>query len=339
MRSELLDLAARLAARDEAFVFCTVVRREPPSSARVGDTALVTPSGEVFGWAGGGCTRSTLLREALRALDDGEPRLLSLSPDAAAEPRAGMVALPMTCKSGGTVELYIEPVLPALRLVVVGSTPAARAAVRIAHAMGYRADVVDPDAQPGDFPAPVRLLPRLAPDVVEHGAHILVAAMDERDFEAIQTALRLRPAYLGVIASRKRFTELRDALAARGVERSLLDTIVAPAGIDIGAHTPEEIALSVIAQIIERRRRGASKEAAGTGATAPQASGEAADPVCGMSVAITGARHTAEVEGRTFYFCCDGCRTMFVAEPAKYRVKAATKEPAVVGMVAVSRAR
>ena len=161
--------------------------------------------------------------------------------------------------------------------------------------------------------------------------------MDERDFEAIQTAVRLRPAYLGVIASRKRFSELRDALAARGVERAVLDSIVAPAGLDIGAHTPEEIALSVFAQIIQRRR--ASKEVAAAPASAQQASTEAADPVCGMQVAITGARHTAEVEGRTYYFCCDGCRTMFLAEPAKYRGQATTTQAAVGGMVALSRAR
>ena len=112
MRPELLDLAARLAARGEAFAVVTVVRREPPSSARVGDAAVVTCGGEVHGWVGGGCTRSTLLRESLRAIADGEPRLLSLSPEPGTEHRAGLVALPMTCKSGGVVDLYVEPVPP-----------------------------------------------------------------------------------------------------------------------------------------------------------------------------------------------------------------------------------
>jgi xanthine dehydrogenase accessory factor len=339
MRFELLEIASRLAARDEAFVICTVVRREPPSSARVGDTALVTRSGEVFGWAGGGCTRSTLLREALRAIADGEPRLLSLSPDPATVQRSGVVALPMTCKSGGTVELYVEPVLPVLHLVVVGSTPAARAAVRVAHAMGYRTDVVDPDAREGDFPAGVRLLPQLTPQAVEQGAHFLVAAMDERDLEAIETAVRLEPAYLGVIASRKRFAELRDALAARGIERELLDKIVSPAGLDIGARTPEEIALSVLAQIVERRRRGATQVAEPAAKVAVETRREAIDPVCGMTVAVTGARHVAELDGGNFYFCCDGCRTTFLADPGKYRARGATREAAVVGMVAVSRVR
>jgi xanthine dehydrogenase accessory factor len=228
--------------------------------------------------------------------------------------------------------------LPVLRLVVVGSTPAARTAVRLAHAMGYRADVVDPEARTGDFPGAARVLARLAPDTVERGAHILVATMDERDFETIEAALRLQPAYLGVIASRKRFAELRDALAARGVERAVLDTIAAPAGIDIGAQTPEEIALSVMAQIIERRRHGAGKHAEGNTQAAAETKREAIDPVCGMTVAITGARHIAEVDGRSFYFCSDGCRTMFLADPALYRAKTAPAA-ATVGMVAVSRSR
>src|SRR5215470_15386566 len=150
MRPELLALAFGLAARGERFALVTVVRRQSPSSARVGDTALVTASGEVHGWVGGGCTRSTLLRESLRAIADGEPRLLSLSPDPDRSPRSGMVALPMTCKSGGTVELYIEPVIPVLRSVVIGSTPAGRAAARLPAAMGYRADAIDPEIAPAD---------------------------------------------------------------------------------------------------------------------------------------------------------------------------------------------
>lgn len=317
MRPELLELASRLAARGEGFALVTVVRREPPSSARVGDTALVTRSGEVHGWVGGGCTRSTLLRESLRAIADGEPRLLSLSPDPATEQRPGLVALPMTCKSGGTVDLYVEPVLPVPRVVVFGTTPAARTLVRIAHAMGCRVDVVDPEADGADFPEATRVIPEISPDAVPQGACVLVATMDERDLDAIEAVAPLNPAYLGVIASRKRFAELRDALAARGVPRGVLDGIVAPAGLDIGARTPEEIALSVMAQIVERRRR-AARPAAEPKEAPAQAPHEASDPVCGMTVAIASARHSAEVKGRMVYFCCAGCRTKFLADPARY---------------------
>lgn len=314
MNPELLSLASGLAARGEGFALVTVVRREPPSSARVGDTALVTAAGEVHGWIGGGCTRATLLREALRSLADGEPRLLSISPEPQLEQRSGLVALQMTCKSGGTVDLYVEPVLPGLRLLVFGATPIARALVRIADAMGYRADVVDPDADPASFPGATHVTRELSSDESPQDACVLVATMDERDAEAIAAAATLSPTYLGVIASRKRFGELRATLAARGVSAATLERITAPAGLDIGARTPQEIALSVLAQIIERRRRPARPTIAQPG---PQR--EALDPVCGMTVAVSGARHLAQTEGSTFYFCCAGCRTKFLADPARYR--------------------
>src|SRR3974390_2788105 len=215
MRPELLKLAADFAEREERFAIVTVVRREPPSSAQVGDVALVTERGEYDGWAGGGCPRSSVLLEALRAIGDGRPRLLSLSPEREGGERPGVVFLPMTCESGGTVEIYVEPVLPAARLVLFGGSPAVRVLARIAHAMGYRVDVVDPDADESAFPD-ARLQRSIAPDALPRGAHVLVATMGEKDVEAVGLALARSPAYVGVIASAKRFALLRDALLARG---------------------------------------------------------------------------------------------------------------------------
>jgi len=282
MRPDLLALAASLSARGERFALVTVVRREPPSSARVGDTALVTEGGEYHGWAGGGCTRETVVREAQRAMADGEPRLFCLSPEMSAKPRPGMVALKMTCDSGGTVEIYVEPVLPVPRLVLFGATPAVDALARIGEAMGYRVE------RGGE--ASVK------------GAHVLVATMGDEDLEVLQKVLRGEPAYVGVIASRKRFDQVRETLVACGVPRAAVGRVSAPAGLDIGARTPEEIALSVMAQIVQERRKKSIHEE-------PM---EAVDPICGMKVTVTGARHSAEVEGKTYYFCCAGCRTKFL---------------------------
>ena len=321
MHPDLLVLATDLAAREERFALVTVVRREPPSSARVGDAALVTAKGDYHGWVGGGCTRSTVLREALRAIADGEPRLLSLSPEPEEGKRAGIVALPMTCDSGGTVEIYVEPVLPVARLLLFGSSPAVRVLARIGHAIGYRVEVVDPDAHKADFPQAMSVSRSITPDSVPRGAHVLVATMGERDLDAIEAATARAPAYLGVIASPKRFTQLRDALLARGVSREALDGIAAPAGLDIGARTPEEIAVSIMAQIVERRRAATKAQEAQDAPTVEllaKAPREAADPVCGMSVAIAGASHTAEVRGVQYYFCCAGCRTKFLADSARY---------------------
>ncbi len=315
MRPDLLTLAASLAAREERFALVTVVRREPPSSAQVGDVALVTERGEYHGWAGGGCTRSSVLREAMRAIADGEPRLLSLSPEPEGGRRPGVVFLPMTCDSGGTVEIYVEPVLPVARLLLFGTSPAVRVLARIGHAMGYRVEVVDADADKASFPEAERVSQTIVTDAVPRGAHVLVATMGERDLEAIEAVAGCAPAYLGVIASAKRFAQLRDALLARGISRETLERISAPAGLDIGARTPEEIALSIMAQIVERRRRAAEPAEA---APPREPAREAVDPVCGMSVAIAGARHTAQVRDTAYYFCCAGCRTKFLADSARY---------------------
>jgi xanthine dehydrogenase accessory factor len=187
---------------------------------------------------------------------------------------------------------------------------------RIGHAMGYRVEVVDPDADKAAFPEAERVSRTIAPDAVPRGAHVLVATMGERDLEAIEAVAGRAPAYLGVIASPKRFAQLRDALLARGVSREALERISAPAGLDIGARSPEEIALSIMAQIVERRRRTAVQPP--KIAEAPEGPREAIDPVCGMSVTVAGARHTAEVSGTRYYFCCAGCGTKFLAEPARY---------------------
>jgi len=315
VRPDLLSLAASLVEREERFALVTVVRREPPSSARVGDVALVTERGEYHGWAGGGCTRSSVLLEAMRAIADGEPRLLSLSPEPEGGRRPGVVFLPMTCESGGTVEIYVEPVLPAARLLLFGTSPAVRVLARIGHAMGYRVDVVDPDADEAAFPD-ARVQRSIAADALPRCAHVLVATMGDRDIEAIEAALSRSPAYLGVIASGKRFAQLREALLARGVSREALGRVTAPAGLDIGARAPEEIAVSIMAQIVERRRSAHAEHAEKSPARVQPR--ETVDPVCGMSVAVAGARHSAEVLGVAYYFCCAGCRSKFLAEPARF---------------------
>jgi xanthine dehydrogenase accessory factor len=192
-----------------------------------------------------------------------------------------MIALQMTCDSGGTVEIYVEPVLPVPRLVLFGATPMVEALARIGEAMGYRVE--------------------RGAEASLKGAHVLVGTMGDEDLEVLQKVLRGEPAYVGVIASRKRFDQVRETLVACGVPRAAVERVAAPAGLDIGARTPEEIALSVMAQIVEQRRR--------KSVVTPE---EAVDPICGMKVAVAGARHSAQVEGKTYYFCCAGCRTKFL---------------------------
>ena len=396
MRTDILQLASDLAGRGEALALATVVRREPPSSARVGDAAVVTPDGEFQGWLGGSCTRPTVIREALAALADEAPRLIGIvrDPDSASEARPGLTVFPMACHSGGSVEIYIEPLLPARRLLVFGVTPTAQALARLAAVLGYRVEAVDPEATEALFPEASRVVTddaSVEPPGSERDAarcFAVVATLGQRDEEAALTAARLEPAYLGVVASRKRFGQIRETLAARGATPEQLDRIANPAGLDIGAETPEEIALSILAEIT-RRGRGrrpardrapaltvgekeqdrspaatvteagqdpaAAVKVGGIGQTpaatavkagetgqapAPAATvadtvrdsaGVAApaaapdtgrDPVCGMTVSASAASHQAEVGGRTWYFCCAGCRAQFLAEPGRYATAA-----------------
>ena len=256
MRRDLLELASDLARRGQPFAFATVVARKPPISAQVGDAAIVTPDGGFHGWVGGSCTRPTVVAEARKALEDGQSRLVALDPDPEAQRRPGLSVFPMTCHSGGSVEIYIQPVLPAPRLIVYGVSPTARALARLAKAMGYAVHAVDPTADDSAFsgadsistdPGAVSLDRTAAP------VFALVATQGQWDEEATQAALALEPDYLGVVASPKRFAEMRALLAGRAPEAALA-RIKNPAGLDLGARSPEEIAVSILAEIVKLRR-------------------------------------------------------------------------------------
>jgi xanthine dehydrogenase accessory factor len=319
MRADLLQLAADLARRGEPFALSIVVRRESATSAHLGDMALITEEGAFHGWVGGSCTQPALVREAQKALADGAPRLVSLSPDPDADSRHGVTPLALTCASGGSVDIYVQPVLPSPRLLVFGSSVTCQALARLGKAMGYAVEVADPLASAAAFPEANQVHVDLAaPQLRSRYAHearrlfVVVATMGQRDEEAASLALALEPAYLGVVASRKRFEQIRETLALKGVSPDALERIRNPAGLDIGAQAPEEVALSILAEIVKLRR------AAAKATPEPKPAAEERDPVCGMTVAVASAAHRAELGGRTYYFCCGGCRERFLAAPARY---------------------
>jgi xanthine dehydrogenase accessory factor len=298
--------------------------------------ALVTASGAVHGWLGGSCIQPTIEREARLALAEGKPRLVSLTPDPEKDRRPGVVVHPMTCHSGGTVDVFLEPVRPAPRLVVFGTAPTARALCGLGKAMGYAVDLVDPDAAPADFPSADRVLrelppgdPATAPRARGADLYAVVVTMGQRDEEALLAALPLEPTYLGVVASRRRYAELRQSVSA-GAPPDALAQVRNPAGLDLGGSLPEEIAISVLAEIVRLRRSAERQPAAGAIVSAAQplppsppsprgSGGEVAvDPICGMTVVIARARHTAEHAGRTWYFCNPRCREKFLATPERW---------------------
>ncbi|HEX4386094.1 MAG TPA: XdhC family protein [Myxococcales bacterium] len=295
MRKELLQLAADLAKQGEPFVLATVVRREPYSSAQPGDMAVITADGSYHGWLGGNCTRPTVKREAAAALADGKPRLVSLSPDPKSQERPGVIALPMTCHSGGSVDIYLEPVLPSPRLLLFGESPVSRSLARLGEVMGYAVEMDQAATGRGGK------------------LFAVVATMGENDEESLAVALEAKASYVAVVASRKRFSELRESMVARGIAVELLDQIHNPAGLDIGARVPEEVALSILAQIVQLRQ--SVKQPVQPPVLVVQTE---LDPVCGMTVEVANARHRGQYQGRDYFFCNARCKEKFLAFPDKF---------------------
>ena len=311
MADELLARAAELQRAGEAFALATVVRCEAPTSAKPGAKALIHEDGTVQGWVGGACAEPVVVREALQALRDGRPRLLGLYGEGGRAPgrTEGMLEYGMTCHSGGTLEIYVEPYLPKPMLVLVGHGPVVETLATLGHAADFLVSTVATDAlQAG--------LEQLQPT---RRASVVVATHADSDEEVLERVLRTDAGYVSLVASRRRAGVILEGLKARGVPSDRLGRLKAPAGLDIGAVTPQEIAVSILAEIIQYRR---SEKVGGVESESPAAPIvriESKDPICGMTVDNVTAKHRSEFSGRTVYFCCRHCKEMFDEDPERYR--------------------
>ena len=323
--NETLQQAAALARSGTPFVLATVVRAERPTSAKAGARALITADGRLEGWVGGSCAQPTVVREALAALKDGLPRFLRLCPPEhlGHAPQAGVIEVALTCISGGTLEVYIEPHLPQPLLVAIGHLPVVAALARLGAGLNYTVAVLGLDAEPDRFPGAALVLNRLDYSRLPRAAqtYVVVASHGNYDEEALQWALGTEASYVALVASPRRGEAVRQALADSGLPPERLSRLKCPAGLDLGAEGPEEIALSILAEIVQVRHQ--LQPAGQTVETpAPQAAGEAIDPVCGMTVEIATARWTHDYNGQTYYFCAPGCKRSFAKEPEKYLAQA-----------------
>jgi xanthine dehydrogenase accessory factor len=309
----LSSRAQELTAQGAAFVTATVVRVEHPASARPGNVALVHEDGRMEGFVGGVCAQNSVRLYSLKAIERGEPLLLRILPDgpgdsvknaANVDPGhevahdEGSVTVQNPCLSGGAIEVFLEPFLPPPRMIVAGDTPIAAALLRLGPELGL-------DAVPGrgdDAGSPVPSADDLALVVAAHGR-------DERAI--LRAALEAGVRYVGLVASRRRGAAVLDELRSDGVAAELLEPIDTPAGIDIGARTPAEVALSILASVIEVRRR--SSTAPRSWAAVPAT---AVDPICGMTVALGPDVLSVAYAGDTHYFCGEGCKRAFERQHA-----------------------
>ena len=304
------------------FATATVVRAEKPTSGKPGDKAIVTEQGEMFGWIGGSCAQPTVIEEALAAMRDNESRLIRLSTEVdPAAARGGVTELPMTCYSGGTMEIYIEPHQPRTRIVIVGGQHVAQALTSLGRAMGYEIVSVIPAGESHQITEADRQVTDLEGlgDFVDAGTYVVVATHGNYDELALEPALRAGAGYVGLVASRKRAESVVEFLRGKGLGDEDLAPLHVPAGLDIGARRGDEIAVSILAEIVQHRRQREAQEVPAEEAAEQEKVAETAiDPICNMSVTIEGAVHTYEHEGKTYYFCCGGCLTRFAADPQSH---------------------
>jgi xanthine dehydrogenase accessory factor len=292
IRGELARRAEALVEAREPFVAATVIRAQSPTSVRPGDAALIGADGTIEGFVGGACAESSVRLHALRVLETGEPMLLRILPGADDLETAtveGAVTVRNPCLSGGALEIFLEPQVPAARVFVLGETPVAGALMELGAALGFAMV----GREEGDAPEP-------------GDAAVLVASHGHDEELVLASALRVGVPYVGLVASSKRGTAVRASLDVPEELRAQLHT---PAGLDIGARTPPEIALSILAEVVAESRASGLPAAA----TAPSV---AVDPVCGMEVASGEGAISLEYDGRQVFFCCSGCRDTFAADPA-----------------------
>jgi xanthine dehydrogenase accessory factor len=285
IKGDLVQEMEQLLADRVPFVTATVVRAAKPTSVRPGDAAIVLADGTIDGFVGGVCAQASVRLHAARVLETGEAVLLRLLPGTGDDAEAdGVVVAHNPCLSGGSLEIFLDPHLAAPRVLIVGETPIARALEDVARAAGYavgRGGEIDP--QPSDA----------ALIVASHG--------DDEEVPALTAALEAGVGYVGLVASTKRGLAVLESLA---IDEALRAQVHTPAGLDIGARAPADIAISILAQMVAERTTHAPAEAPAT----------AVDPVCGMQVIASESTPNLCIGGERIYFCCEGCRSTYAAE-------------------------
>ena len=310
IRGKPAGLAAEeLIAAGVPFVEATVVRAQSPTSVRAGDAAIVRSDGTIEGFVGGACAETSVRLQALRVLETGEAMLLRILPGEAAGEASedeGAVTVKNPCLSGGALEIFLEPNLPAAVIRVVGQTPIANALADLGRRLGYAVESRAPeegDPSAGD-------------------AAVIVASHGHEEERVLTAALQEGIPYVGLVASRIRGEAIRESLGLPDELRAQLHT---PAGLEIGARTPEEIALAILAEVVSLQRSGeggiagalTAQSAAPPGPVpTPAAAAAAIDPICGMEVAVSEASIQLERDGERHYFCREGCRDAFLAAEA-----------------------
>ncbi|HVU65609.1 MAG TPA: XdhC family protein [Ktedonobacteraceae bacterium] len=315
MSDSLLEAAYHLTQAGTPYVLATVVWCERPTSAKPGAQAIIQEDGQLRGWVGGSCTQPVVVREARRLLrEGGEALLLRLGTSRQSSPNenASVRSFPMTCASGGALDIYMEPHLPKPQLLLIGDSPIIVALQQLAPVLDFAVTQLDDT--------------RVSAATIDERTSIVIATHGQYDENILEQVLGSSAAYIGLVSSSRRAAACRAYLREAGLTEMQIARLRAPSGLDIGARTPAEIAASILAELIQERRRSSSvststSEEALIAVPEPTTESTAVDPVCGMIVEIAGARHTGVHAAKTYYFCCPACKRQFEREPARFLAK------------------
>ena len=301
-----MEFAVELARTGQSYALATVVWRKPPSSGQPGSKAVITSDGQLHGWIGGACAEPVVIREAKRVLAAGEPSLIWLGQESDFEGMhvpQGVMTIPMSCQSEGALQLYIEPVLVAPEVLIVGRSPMVATLLELVRGVGWRGEIVDGL----DF----------QPHMAGPGSIVIVGTQGHGDEEALETAINADPAFIGLVASAKRGDAVRGFLTDKGISAEKLSRVKVPVGLDLGHTTHREMAVSILGELVQMRAAGELLHSP----IIPLAMAEpeeVLDLVCGMTVEAVPANRPLEYEGITYYFCAPGCRVAFEKDPESF---------------------
>ena len=303
----------------EEFAVAQVIWREAPSSGKPGDKAIILKDGTMIGWIGGGCVKGIAIKEAHEAIRENKSRLVRINPDEVnGEEDSNHKTYRMTCHSGGTMELFIEPITPNPQLIIVGKSNIARALSKLAIAANLRVNVLSNDVHKEMFPGVNNIHDRVdfSKINIDKNTFIVVATQGEDDEESIRKALETSCNYVGFISSLRKSVKIKEYLEQTELSANRINELKTPVGMDINAKLPEEIAISILAEIVELFRDPNRKVDQESDTVINDDT--YINPVCGVSVSKKDAKHVLEYGAHTVYFCCDGCKVSFDTEPEKY---------------------
>ena len=298
--------AVELVEAGESFTMATVVWRQAPSSGQHGSRAIVTAQGELFGWIGGACAEPVLLREARRVLEEGNASLVWLGQPEDLEKMhvpEGVMTIPISCQSDGALQIFIEPVMAAPHVVIVGRSPMAVTLLDLVRDLGWRGDLIE--------------AAEFGPAHVSASSAVIIATQGHGDEDVLALALESEAAFIGLVASAKRGRVVRDFLAEHGGDLDKLARVQVPIGIDLGHTGHREIAVSILADLVRRRASGELKPSSVAGLDIVEPT-TAIDLVCGMTVDAVAKNRPFEYGNVTYYFCAPGCRKAFEKDPDSF---------------------